>query len=189
MSGTRANRMIAKKSVQIRMSDFPANGNTRDIWRVTHDPLRLVEEGEVMVRLDYISIDPGMRGWITNKRSYMPPVKPGGVMRAFGHSGAVKSPTYTLVEPYEFDGRMVYHFDLYRLGEPEELEYMGIRDYFTDASVCLVEWPIRGQGVLPVADLVVTLGVTAPGRTLNIRAQTERGEQLVANVEKALSQI
>lgn len=112
-----------------------------------------------------------------------------GVMRAFGHSGAVKSPTYTLVEPYEFEGRMVYHFDLYRLGEPEELEYMGIRDYFTDASVCLVEWPIRGQGVLPVADLVVTLGVTAPGRTLNIRAQTERGEQLVANVEKALSQI
>ncbi|MAZ87795.1 MAG: tRNA (adenosine(37)-N6)-threonylcarbamoyltransferase complex ATPase subunit type 1 TsaE [Cellvibrionaceae bacterium] len=112
-----------------------------------------------------------------------------GVMRAFGHSGAVKSPTYTLVEPYEFNGRMVYHFDLYRLGEPEELEYMGIRDYFSDSSVCLVEWPIRGEGVLPVADLVVTLAVTAPGRTLKVQAQTTRGQQILAIADKALSEI
>ena len=73
------------------MSDYPGKGNARNIWRITHDPLRSIEEGEVLVRLDYISIDPGMRGWITNKRSYMPPVKPGGVMRAFGMGEVLES--------------------------------------------------------------------------------------------------
>lgn len=108
-----------------------------------------------------------------------------GVLRAFGHSGAVKSPTYTLVEPYEFEAAAgleamaVYHFDLYRLGDPEELEYMGIRDYFTDQAVCLVEWPSRGEGFLPEADIVVTLQVEAPGRRIKVQANTDRGSALM----------
>lgn len=76
---------------QIRMTDYPGDAPARDFWRFAHDALRPVEDGEVMERLDYISIDPGMRGWITNKRSYMPPVKPGGVMRAFGVGEVVES--------------------------------------------------------------------------------------------------
>ena len=83
--------MTEQEPAQIRMSDYPGARNARDFWRVTHDPLRSIEEGEVRVRLDYISIDPGMRGWITNKRSYMPPVKPGGVMRAFGVGEVLES--------------------------------------------------------------------------------------------------
>lgn len=114
-----------------------------------------------------------------------------GVLRAFGHSGAVKSPTYTLVEPYQFSDPgnghplWVYHFDLYRLGDAEELEYMGIRDYFTDQSVCLVEWPSRGQGYLPRADVEVTLQVDAPGRSLTVVANTERGEILVQALDRS----
>lgn len=101
-----------------------------------------------------------------------------GVLRGFGHQGSVKSPTYTLVEPYELDELTVFHFDLYRLGDPEELEYLGIRDYFTDQSICLIEWPERGEGVLPVADLLLNISVEGLGRRINWQSQTEKGRRL-----------
>ena len=105
-----------------------------------------------------------------------------GVMRAQGHEGAVKSPTYTLVEPYEMKGAAFYHFDLYRLGDPEELEFMGIRDYFGDFSVCLVEWPERGRGALPPADLVITIDAEGLGRRITVCAETTRGEAVLGAV-------
>lgn len=102
-----------------------------------------------------------------------------GILRANGHSGSVKSPTYTLVEPYELAGRQIYHFDLYRLGEPEELEYMGIRDYFFGQNLCIVEWPDRGEGYLPEPDITVMLRVQMPGRIAQISAGSAKGEQLL----------
>jgi len=98
-----------------------------------------------------------------------------GVVQSLGHQGAVKSPTYTLVEPYEMESLTVFHFDLYRLGDPEELEFMGIRDYFSGNSLALIEWPERGEGFLPPADLVVRIEREGQGRRLLLEARSARG--------------
>ena len=106
-----------------------------------------------------------------------------GLIRGLGHEGAVKSPTYTLVEPYEHLVPVTYHFDLYRLGDPEELEYMGIRDYFQSGRICLIEWAERGRGVLPEADLVVRLEKMEAGRQARLIAGTDAGEQLCRSLD------
>jgi tRNA threonylcarbamoyladenosine biosynthesis protein TsaE len=108
-----------------------------------------------------------------------------GVMRSFGHRGSVKSPTYTLVEPYEFGELTVYHFDLYRLGDAEELEFMGIHDYFSAQAICLVEWPARGEGVLPPADLVINIERKDSGRQLQLCASTAEGLAVLERLRSA----
>ena len=99
-----------------------------------------------------------------------------GIIRGLGHVGAVKSPTFTLVEPYEIGPIRAFHFDLYRLVDPEELEYLGIRDYFEDDVLCLIEWPQRGAGFLPKPDLTITIGSHAEGRSLTLSPGGSRGE-------------
>lgn len=99
-----------------------------------------------------------------------------GIIRGLGHVGPVKSPTFTLVEPYEIGTVRAFHFDLYRLVDPEELEYMGIRDYFDGDALCLIEWPRKGAGFLPKPDLTITISAAVVGRSLQILPQTERGE-------------
>jgi len=106
-----------------------------------------------------------------------------GILRSFGHSAAVKSPTYTLVEPYELGDVSVYHFDLYRLGDPEELEYMGIRDYFQGHHVCLIEWPDKGYGFLPEADITAELKLEGTGRGLPLEAFTPQGKSILQDME------
>ncbi|MFT4768664.1 MAG: tRNA threonylcarbamoyladenosine biosynthesis protein TsaE [Glaciecola sp.] len=105
-----------------------------------------------------------------------------GVARGLGHEGAVKSPTYTLVEPYVDLQKPLYHFDLYRLGDPEELEYMGIRDYFDAEALVVVEWPERGGNFLPVPDLEIRLSVTATGRILQMTSHSDIGADCVARL-------
>jgi len=102
-----------------------------------------------------------------------------GVIQGFGHQGKVKSPTYTLVEPYELATANVYHFDLYRLGDPEELEYMGIRDYFTPQSNCFIEWPEKGTGLLANADVTINIEYQGEQRRLTIISHTNLGQQLL----------
>lgn len=102
-----------------------------------------------------------------------------GFLRAMGYEGVVKSPTYTLVEPYLIDNKRIFHFDLYRLGDPDELEYAGGRDYFDAQSICLLEWPEKAAGFLPEADLVLKLAYEDEGRSLEISAETPAGKNLL----------
>ena len=102
-----------------------------------------------------------------------------GMLRGLGHPGATKSPTYTLVEPYRLAGMEVYHFDLYRLRDPEELEFIGLRDYLEGGGVCLVEWAERGAGRLPPPDIEISIGQAGAGRMVRLQAHSEPGLQLL----------
>lgn len=100
-----------------------------------------------------------------------------GVLHSLGYDGAVKSPTYTLVEPYQVGARRVHHFDLYRLGDPEELEFMGAREMLAETALSLIEWPQRGEGWLPDADLTVALSLHGNGRRAAVTGQGARGRR------------
>jgi tRNA threonylcarbamoyladenosine biosynthesis protein TsaE len=101
-----------------------------------------------------------------------------GFLQALGYTGKVKSPTYTLVEPYEWDNHTIFHFDLYRLQDPEELEHMGIRDYFSQTAICLIEWPERGKNILPTADLTCYIRQHLEGREITLTSHTDCGHSV-----------
>lgn len=106
-----------------------------------------------------------------------------GFLRGCGFQGIVKSPTYTLVEPYRLDNeKMCYHFDLYRLGNAEELEFTGARDYFDGDSTCLVEWPEKAAGYLPEPDLKCILEYQPNGRRAIFTTSSHKGEDVMLRV-------
>ncbi len=142
-----------------------------------------------------------------------------GFLRALGHTGAVKSPTFTVVEPYILDydkfcyyneleadlklkndkdslnelneipgvdgnpsEQKIYHFDLYRLEDPEELEFMGIRDYLDGRAIALIEWPGKGYGVLPKADFIIKITHQNQGRKVELLSYTERGAAMISKI-------
>lgn len=116
-----------------------------------------------------------------------------GILREMGHSGAVKSPTFTLVEPYQvnYKGRTgeVFHFDLYRLSDPGELDYVGVDEYFNPDALCLVEWPEKAQGFLPTHDLHIAIDVSAEKRIIGISANTTHGEKVCKQVTAAYKKV
>ena len=105
-----------------------------------------------------------------------------GIIQSLGHKGKVKSPTYTLVEEYRLQDKNIYHFDLYRLNDPEELEFMGIRDYFTENSICLIEWAEKGQGLLAEPDLLVNIDYTNNARNVQLIAKSKLGNNIIKHL-------
>ncbi|HLO63525.1 MAG TPA: tRNA (adenosine(37)-N6)-threonylcarbamoyltransferase complex ATPase subunit type 1 TsaE [Azonexus sp.] len=108
------------------------------------------------------------------------------LIRALGHAGPVKSPTYSLVEVYVISSLYLYHFDFYRFESPEEFLDAGFDEYFNDASVCLVEWPDRAQGCLPPADLRLRLYHAGVGRVLEAVADTPKGQACLSVLNRAM---
>ena len=100
-----------------------------------------------------------------------------GLLRAMGHQGAVPSPTYTLIEPYDISGNNIYHVDLYRVVDEEELRFLGWTEL--DDGFRLVEWPDRAPGLTATADLRISLSYAGNGREAEILGQSERGRKLV----------
>jgi len=106
-----------------------------------------------------------------------------GFIQGLGYAGKIKSPTYTLVEEYPVAQKQCYHFDLYRLADPEELEYMGIRDFAVDSDLLLIEWPDKGAGFLPQPDLLISIRYQQQGRLIQFNAKTQRAIQLIKQAD------
>ena len=102
-----------------------------------------------------------------------------GFLRALGHAGTVKSPTFTLVEPYVIGDLHIYHFDLYRMNDPEELEAIGIRDYCENRAICLFEWPELGGAVVPAADIDLCIEHQDRGRVIQLQGCSGHGLHIV----------
>jgi len=102
-----------------------------------------------------------------------------GFLRGLGFTGAVKSPTYNIVQPYQTDQFTVYHFDLYRIFDLEELEALGIRDYFDGDAICLLEWPEKGAGLLPDPDLCIKLDYQGQSREIIFEPLSDAGHKII----------
>lgn len=106
-----------------------------------------------------------------------------GFLRQLGHKGTVKSPTYTLIEPYEFnDALHICHVDLYRLEQPHALDHIGLSDYLYLHSICLIEWPEKAEKLLPIPNLRCFITVVAGGREVNLRSVDEIGSTMLSEL-------
>jgi tRNA threonylcarbamoyladenosine biosynthesis protein TsaE len=129
------------------------------------------------------ALDPGMVVYLSGDLGAGKTTLARGVLKGLGYAGRVRSPTFTLVEVYEFSRLYLYHFDFYRFGDPSELDEAGFREYFDPRSVCLVEWPEKAAG-LPPPDLHVTLRIAGPSRQAELEAHSETGERCLTRLEQ-----
>lgn len=109
-----------------------------------------------------------------------------GCLRALGHAGKVKSPTYTLIEPYTVSRLDLYHFDFYRFSTPDEFLEAGLEEYFAGQGACLVEWPDKAAPHVPPADMEVRLAVRDAGREIEVSGRTEHGRKCALTMLSSL---
>lgn len=132
---------------------------------------------------------PGLTIWLQGDLGAGKTALTRAMLHAAGHQGHVKSPTYTLAEPYAVvignQSADVIHFDLYRLGSPEEFLDAGFREHFNAHSICIVEWPERASSVLPTPDILVVLGIAGKGRDIELKAMSDLGSQCLERLKFA----
>ena len=150
----------------------------RALGRALGDALRTVSGGALVI---------GIEGELGAGKTTLV----GGILAALGVTGAIRSPTYTLIEPYEAAGLQLYHIDLYRLSGAREVEALGIRDLLDARAVLLIEWPSRGAGALPIEDLSVSIEYQGSGtqlRLLTAQAHSSAGDKLLEHILAATSE-
>ncbi len=138
-----------------------------------------------------VGLKPGMVVYLSGDLGAGKTTLARGVLRGLGYAGKVKSPTFTLVEPYEFSRLYLYHFDFYRFEAKDkvgatgvdEMEAAGFREYFNDRSLCLIEWPERAGQHLARPDLTIKLDPQGAGRSAEIAAQTEAGRECIEHLQ------
>jgi len=130
-------------------------------------------------------VEPGTRLFLQGELGTGKTTLARGFLKQLGHSGRVKSPSFALIEAYELAPFSVFHFDLYRMRSPAELESIGFRDYFDREGICLIEWPERGGALLGDPDLRIRLSVAPPGRHVELESCSARGERLLARLAGA----
>jgi len=102
-----------------------------------------------------------------------------GFLRGMDYTGKVKSPTYTLVESYQLQGRLIHHLDLYRINDPVELETIGVRDYLDGTGICLVEWPEQGGSLIGEPDVMIQINILGQDREVTMRSATTAGQKMI----------
>lgn len=129
---------------------------------------------------------PGLKIWLLGNLGSGKTTLTRGVLRALGHEGKVKSPTYTLIEPYVVSRLDLYHFDFYRLNSPDEYLDAGLDEYFSGSGVCIVEWPQHATPYLVAPDLRIQLDPDGCGRQASIQGTTEKGRTCVSQLLTSL---
>ena len=109
------------------------------------------------------------------------------IIQAMGYQGNVKSPTYALVEEYHLPQKSIYHFDLYRLSDPEELEFIGFRDYFRENALCLLEWAEKGGDLIPQPDLLINIEYQQQARQITLIANSNIAAQMICALKSDLA--
>ncbi|MHA7880057.1 MAG: tRNA (adenosine(37)-N6)-threonylcarbamoyltransferase complex ATPase subunit type 1 TsaE [Saccharospirillum sp.] len=155
---------------------FDQLGETDSVFRVALEAAQMAAFGQALARV--LQDEAGAVVYLNGTLGMGKTTLSQAVIQGCGWSGRVKSPTYTLLEPYECERLLLVHIDLYRLADPQELEYLGLRDYLEPNTAWLIEWPERGLGVLPGADIQVHFEEAGAGRALSIEPVSEKGERL-----------
>lgn len=138
--------------------------------------------GEILSRLLTVGFVIGLKGEIGMGKTAL--VR--ACLQALGIKTAIKSPTFTLIESYQLPKFQIHHFDLYRLGSPYELEDFGFRDYLSSETICLIEWPEKAPFIIPFIDFMIEFKFNAPGRTVLMQEQSEKGQVFLKLLQREL---